>query len=162
MTHKDYTAILVKYERNRVVYTPRADHKTVCSYHQSESQTNLKPSVNVVWVKGDAPLRQPARREPKPKGQKYYAGATGKYWVGRAMKSEPEQDFKPKLEQYVEPRAESKAYFNVNSVMKPTSDPKIALKAVQEIQQDDDKDELAAFDALESEAKEFTKVNPIH
>ncbi|MCJ1390704.1 hypothetical protein MMC18_003565 [Xylographa bjoerkii] len=87
----------------------------------------------------------------------------------QAMKSEVEQDVKPpiepdiklqngkdvqpKLEQAVKPKVEPGVEPRIpfNTELKPTP------KAVPKIEQDDDKDGLAALDALESEAKEFNK-----
>ncbi|MCJ1472399.1 hypothetical protein MMC13_001047 [Lambiella insularis] len=61
------------------------------------------------------------------------------------MKSESDQDVKPEPEQDVKPQA------------KPEAVSSAASKPALRIEQDDDKDELAALDALESEAKEFNK-----
>ena len=66
--------------------------------------------------------------------------------VGANVLPKQEQAVKPKLEPGVEPRV------TFNPELKPTP------KALPKLEQDDDRDGLAALDALESEAKEFNKV----
>ena len=87
----------------------------------------------------------------------------------QAMKSEPDR-LKPKLEQDVKSAISNDVTPKLEQTMKPKIEPGIATqtpiktepkstpKAIPKPEPDDSKDELAALDALESEAKEFNKV----
>ncbi|MCJ1291136.1 hypothetical protein MMC34_002679 [Xylographa carneopallida] len=84
------------------------------------------------------------------------------------MKSEPDR-LKPKLEQDVKSAISNDVTPKLEQTMKPKIEPGIATqtpiktepkstpKAIPKPEPDDSKDELAALDALESEAKEFNK-----